>query len=407
MKSIKRLKKKIAKIYYRVFIEPQVMILRRKGLPIVENQILFESNPDFSDNARALFEYMIEQGYNEKYKLVWLVRDPHKYEKYVTKNVKFIEKRTKRAGMRPLESYRYAFQSKYVIYTHSFNWAENANNSKQVFIDLWHGCGYKAAKGGSESIYFDYVMVPGEVFVETKKEFFACEQEKILPLGYPRYDILKKESKKAKQYVESLQTSFHTFDKCLLWMPTYRKSIRERLNEETLQSPYDIPLIMSKEDLIRLDAHCRKNNTMILIKRHYLQKKYNVEDILLTNILFVENSDLEKADVQLYELLNQVDGIITDYSSVAIDYLILNRPVAFTLDDYEQYKGSRGFVFEDPLEYMPGNHLYQLEDLEQFVEQVANGTDEFEEKRKSVIAKTHNPTENYSKRILDYFNITK
>ena len=50
----------------------------------LENIILFRSGPhassyikgmDFSNNARALFEYMLQEGFNKKYELVWLVKN--------------------------------------------------------------------------------------------------------------------------------------------------------------------------------------------------------------------------------------------------------------------------------------------------------------------------------------------
>lgn len=61
------------------------------------------------------------------------------------------------------------------------------------------------------------------------------------------------------------------------------------------------------------------------------------------------------------------DALITDYSSVCVDYLIVDKPIAYTLDDYEVYKQTRGFVFEDPHEYMPGHHLYRFSDLERLL----------------------------------------
>ncbi|MEI3411923.1 MAG: hypothetical protein V8Q57_00850 [Blautia sp.] len=33
---------------------------------MVENRILFETNDDFTDNGRALFDYMVENGYNTR-----------------------------------------------------------------------------------------------------------------------------------------------------------------------------------------------------------------------------------------------------------------------------------------------------------------------------------------------------
>ncbi len=44
--------------------------------------------------------------------------------------------------------------------------------------------------------------------------------------------------------------------------------------------------------------------------------------------------------------------------------------------------------------------------LNSFVLDVKNGKDDYENQRKAILAKTHNVTDNYCKRVLDYFKIT-
>ena len=46
---------------------------------------------DFSDNARALFVYMLSIGLNGKYQLVWFVRSPEEFLSYTKyQNVLFL-----------------------------------------------------------------------------------------------------------------------------------------------------------------------------------------------------------------------------------------------------------------------------------------------------------------------------
>ena len=85
--------------------------------------------------------------------------------------------------------------------------------------------------------------------------------------------------------------------------------------------------------------------------------------------------------------------------------MLLDRPIGYILEDFEDYKDANGFLFQDPLEYMPGEHIYQLKELEQFFLHVADGTDTFKQERTKVREKTHNETEDYCKRILDQFEI--
>ena len=390
-------------VTYALYDRWKVRRLRKFPPRMVKNRILFETNDDFTDNCRALFDYMVANGYNKKYELVWLVHEPEKYKKYQAENVKFVRNFKKNTTIRRAAAYRYALTSAFIFYTQAFNWIGMARKG-QTFVNLWHGCGYKANKN-NRKVFFDYCLVPGDVFIETKKEFFGCSSRKLLALGYPRYDQMMKGSDAARAYKEKLLKAADS-DRLILWMPTYRHASSERLNEETLNNEFNIPILDDKERLLAFNNFCRDNHVLVVIKKHYLQIPYDFGENVLTNIVYLENQDLEDNGLQLYEFINCSDALISDYSSVAIDYLLLNRPIGFTLDDYDAYTESRGWVFEDPLEYMPGEHIYNVQQFEQFVLDIRNGKDDYEDQRKAVLAKTHNVTDNYCKRVLDYFKIT-
>ena len=66
------------------------------------------------------------------------------------------------------------------------------------------------------------------------------------------------------------------------------------------------------------------------------------------------------ADLNGY--LGLCDVLITDFSSVATDYLLLGRPVVLYCPDYDEFEDARGFNF-DPLEMMPGVLIRTKEDL--------------------------------------------
>lgn len=56
---------------------------------------------------------------------------------------------------------------------------------------------------------------------------------------------------------------------------------------------------------------------------------------------------------------------------------------------------------------MPGEHMYNMQDFENFIMDIKNENDNYKEQRAQVRAKTHNVCDNYCQRVLDYFNITK
>ena len=53
------------------------------------------------------------------------------------------------------------------------------------------------------------------------------------------------------------------------------------------------------------------------------------------------------------DVLQYVDVLITDYSGIYFDYLLLNRPVIFAAFDYEEYAKQHGF-YDDYEFYIAG-----------------------------------------------------
>ena len=54
-------------VTYALYDRWKVRRLRKFPPRMVKNRILFETNDDFTDNCRALFDYMVANGYNKKY----------------------------------------------------------------------------------------------------------------------------------------------------------------------------------------------------------------------------------------------------------------------------------------------------------------------------------------------------
>jgi CDP-glycerol glycerophosphotransferase (TagB/SpsB family) len=93
--------------------------------------------------------------------------------------------------------------------------------------------------------------------------------------------------------------------------------------------------------------------------------------------------------VHAYKLMTQMDAMISDYSSIVFDYMLLDRPIAWALEDVEHYKIE--FLMENPLDFMPGEKIYNLSDLFAFLEHVSNGVDLFKAERNIVSNKYNAP----------------
>lgn len=363
-------------------------------LRVNNNMILFVSYPDYTDNAKYYYKYLASCVNNKEF--IWLVNNSFKTIK--KKNTRFI-KAVSSFHMGPsLKSLYYASISSEIYYTHGCPLYSLKPKRNQLIINLWHGCGYKKEvkrkKSFIEKNYFDYVLVPGNVFVETKSEFFGCKKSQILPIGYPRYDVLLKEDESTKDFIKKVCGN----KKVIIWMPTFRKTENSNYPEERiLKQEYDLPLFSCNEDIEKLNEKLIKNNAFLIIKRHPYQVNYQAEKLKLSNILFIDNDKLTKIKIDLYSLLHYCDALITDYSSIAIDYLLIDKPIAFTLGDFEEYSKERGFVFEKPLDYMPGYHIYTKQELLKMIDDISEGVDLYANNRKTIINKVHNKTNNYCK----------
>ena len=60
----------------------------------------------------------------------------------------------------------------------------------------------------------------------------------------------------------------------------------------------------------------------------------------LSNLVFINDAFLSDNGIINYELLGVADALLTDYSSVYYDYLLLDRPIGLCWDDYEEYKAN-------------------------------------------------------------------
>lgn len=379
-----------------------------------KNRIVFKNREmlDFTDNPRALFEYLEEKGYNEKYQIIYMVSEKKNFRDRHYKNVKFVTAESPNGFSSPAAFY-YGATAGYFFYSHNSADLNRFHRKGQITVNLWHGCGYKGASLDNKNIphsatmsAFDYCLVPGQVFARSKSECWNWPKEKILCMGYPRYDWMLDPGNDRKEILKKL--GFHTDPdtKVVIWMPTFRKSVLTGYGENEISLPYQLPGIEEPGQMDQLDQHCGSKNILLLIKKHPLQTGWEQAD-RYKNIRYVTEEMLADTDIVLYRLLGVCDGLISDYSSVAVDYMLLGRPMAFVLTDLPAYGQLRGFVFKDPLAYMPGEKVYDFGQLLAFLTHVREGKDLFSKERKQLLPVMHDPCKDYRGKLLDFLNIKR
>ena len=347
-------------LMYRIIKFSNTLVIKKS------NYLLFSSTPYINDNAIVLFNYLYEEA-PLKYKYIWVLQDDIKVKN--KDNIIYIKKHS-------LKGIYYFFRSKYIFHTHGLYM--NATSSEQIVFSLWHGMPLKKIQHlfpkdlthiANRNFSFYCTVATSSLMQQIVADCFACPKEKVKITGLPRNDYLFK-----KLRFETLPEA----SKIIVWMPTYRNG--NNLTEGK-QYEYGLPIIDSS-NLDRFNEYCAKNNVHLLIKFHPFQMK-DKEISGFSNIHVLSSSYVDTS-IHFYNYLGSADALITDYSSVYIDFLAVDKPIAFILEDYEEYNDDRGFVFDDPIKYMPGSHIYNLEELETFIQEIANGIDSTKSLRDTV-----------------------
>ena len=314
----------------------------------IKNRIIFESLPTYTDNAKAIYDYLIKNKYNLKYEIIWFC-DKECKVMLNDKNVKIVKvwkKFRKLSFIGFIKYMHYLKNAKYIMYC---NRGIHKFNKKSIRIFLNHGLPLK--KIGDLKIVtpdVDYVICPSNFFRDVYTEQLHVSKEKILTLGSPRNDIMYNYHKEKKNFTFLKEK----YGKVILWLPTFRNHVGYERNDSTFDFPLGLPIIYNEEKLLEIDKLLKKNKTMLLIKLHPVQDVSKVMKINLSNIKLISDSDLLDNNISLTEFYSYVDAFITDYSGVYYDMLLTNKQIGFTIDDFDEYNKTRGFPFSNPLDKM-------------------------------------------------------
>jgi CDP-glycerol glycerophosphotransferase len=99
-----------------------------------------------------------------------------------------------------------------------------------------------------------------------------------------------------------------------------------------------------------------QNYQLILSLHPKFARKEHDKEILLEHISYIESG------WDIYPYLKNIDVLITDYSSLYVDFLLLDRPMIFYTYDYDTYGLQMG-LHEDYLNLTPGPHPISFTDL--------------------------------------------
>lgn len=399
-KLFHKLKKKGIKEIFRA-IHVHIVALEYevfKIFPLNSGLIVFESDGDLTDNSYALYEYMKKHGYLKKYKIVWMVHDIVAAEKKrdqipdLFPNTTFANKDIRWINFK--RSF-YLATCKWFIYDHSNLESNYFRRKGQHIIFLSHGFGVKAGKGiQSVRNNFDINIVLGKIPAENAPKDWGGNVSQTKKWGYPRNDYLFVEDNNVKRKLNK-KFSFEKYNKIILWMPTFRKAVSygAHLSEDYIKNETGMPLFQTIDDLKKFDIFLGHLNILVILKLHPLQADLEVFSIRFDNIVMIHNIDLQNLNIQLYQMIKYTDALITDYSSISTDYMLLDRPIIYILDDYEEYKNARGLSPENALDLLVGYHVMNIQELQDAISEINYGIDKFRIQRNKIVPYLHEYTD--------------
>lgn len=325
-------------------------------VPKKDRQVIFQSVPDFSGNPKFFYEYLKSKPLENEYDPIWITEE---------ENIAiWLNQNGIRAYSRKDFRWLIIFlRSRYIVVSHGNYSTIKASN--QILVDLWHGMPLKAmgfvdnGETKESLVNFKRSSDSKDILIATSKNIknalvscFYIDPRKVYVTGQPRNDKLFSDG--SRELLEHLtKTEIHKYSKVVLFAPTFR--VWSKINR--VEGRSQIQNLFGFEDYSTQkfqDFICQKR-ILFLLKLHPFEEEYVLSHYQLPrNIVLIKSGFLQENFADLYEILGAVDILITDYSSIYFDFLLLNRPILFVPTDVKDYTRNRGFVLEPYNFWTPG-----------------------------------------------------
>lgn len=366
----------VQKVYVGVFSG----LFRFIGLFIKKNphQVFFQSliGRNYGDSPKIIFDAMRADPAFADFKYVWAFVEPEKFD------IPGVEK----VSLNSLSYFTKAIQSGVWVCNVNVERGLMFKPKKTVFLNTGHGGQFKldgnAQKDRNDYDYSDVDMWC--CFSEFDREIcirdYRLKRESTVISGVPRDDELYQVT---AEKIVSLRKQFGIPEgkKVILYAPTWRDSA-DGGSSYAIAPPMDIELWRKKLG----------DDYVLLFRTHHLTTK-------LMAIQFDDFVIDGSQEQNVNNTLMVADVLITDYSSIAFDYAILERPIISFAYDYEEYKATRGL--NEDLEVMfPGSVFATQEEV---IDHILNMNPEAElEKAKNVKAKYVQANGNATEQCMDF-----
>ena len=329
-----------------------------------------DGNSHYNYNSRYLFEYVKDN--LPGIRPYFVINDPVLREKLSAEHGEkyFIETRSAKGIRKALRAGVWFTSAGLPVYGQHLN-------KDRLIVNLWHGVPLKKIAlldpnlKPSSRIYFHrifsenytHILTTADTLVPVMSESFDVKPEIVRVWGQPRNDVMFAPNDR-EALLNGIYKNLPEYKKLILYAPTFRDGGRTRL--------FPFPDYEKKA----FETFLEENGILLFLRTH-IKEQESTNRYLSDRVRFLGNKEAE--DIAC--VLNIFDLLVTDYSSIYIDYLLLDRPEIFLPYDKEAYLSDRGMNFEYE-KVTPGPRPSTMKEFEKEILDGLYGEDRYAAQRK-------------------------
>lgn len=375
-----RLKRTLVRIYYMIMVHVLAHLVRKRS-----DIVLFGAMRGnwYGDNGRHIFEWVLKN--RPDIRAVWVTRNPT------------ISAELSRRGIPVVNAYSHRAmfllaQATIAAYSNGIEdiCAEPSSLPRHIqLLALTHGSGVKkvrfarefhrlsaqeAESREHESTHIRYLITSSDFIADREESNYRIGREKHVVTGYPKNDCLFAASpEERRDWYEFLGTPRP--DRVILYAPTWRHG-----RTPTRFFPFE------DFNSDRLIDFVERSNTLILIRPHVNELRATSTVNFITSLVGASPrlrlaTHMEFPDVNC--IMRFADAIITDYSGIYHDFLLLDRPILFFPYDFEDYQHQNGFHY-DYFAELPGPAINSHREFLQQLQVLVAGNDPYRHARQKL-----------------------
>ena len=245
-------------------------------------------------------------------------------------------------------SFYHLFTSGIMFFSHVPRDAHiSVKNKKRVIIGLWHGVAFKNIESQMIDVapeklvlieknarLYDLMTASSLKDKQYLAKSFMVDESIIEITGLPRYDLLKSTYPLdafltiQNEHLKKIKSD-KTF---ILYAPTFREHCESHINQ------------ISDSEWYALNDFMCTRNAVLGVRPHPYDLKHPPRAFeSLSSIVWLDHNEFTESNL----ILQYSDVLIVDFSSIWIDYLLLNRPILGFAKDFKHYQDvERGFAHD-------------------------------------------------------------